>query len=54
MKILLTFDDKFPVDQEKLIGFLKSKSKSIKFDLNKGKYSLKPGLVTKPETFLRL
>jgi len=51
MKILLLFDDKFPVDKDKLTRLLQQKSKAIKFDLHKSKFSLAPGLVSKPKTF---
>jgi hypothetical protein len=51
MKILLLFDEGFPVDQDKLMRLLQQNSKFIKFDLNKSKFSLAPGLVSKPKTF---
>jgi hypothetical protein len=51
MKILLVFDDKFPVDKNKLIHLLQQKSQFIKFDLYKSKFSLPSGLVSKPKTF---
>jgi hypothetical protein len=51
MKILLVFDDKFPVDTTKLIHLLQQKSKFIKFDLYESKFSLTSGLVSKPKTF---
>lgn len=51
MKILLVFDDKFPVDKEKLIHLLQQKSTFLKFNLYKSKFSLPSGLVSKPRTF---
>jgi len=51
MRILLLFDDEFPVDLDKLIHLLQQKSKFIQFDLNKSKFSLAPGLVSKPKAF---
>jgi len=51
MKILLVFDDKFPVDSEALLRLLNERSKSIQFRLYKTKLELPAGLLTKPETF---
>ena len=53
MKVLLIFDDKFPVERDKLIKLAQQKSKFIKFDLHKSKFALPAGLVTKPETFAK-
>ncbi len=53
MKILLVFDDKFPVDKDKVIHLLRQKSKFIKFELYKSKFSLTSGLVTDPKTFIQ-
>jgi hypothetical protein len=51
MKILLVFDDKFPVDSKALLQLLNQLSKSIQFQLYKPKLKLPAGLLTKPETF---
>jgi hypothetical protein len=51
MKVLLIFDNKFPVDQDKLVRLLQQKSKFIKFDLLKSKFALESGLISKPKTF---
>lgn len=51
MKILLIFDDGFPVDKEKLINLLQRKSKFLKFDLAETKFSLPKGLLSAPRTF---
>jgi hypothetical protein len=51
MKILLAFDDTFPVDTDKLTKLVQQKSKFLKFDLYKGKFTLPSGLITKPDTF---
>ena len=51
MKILLVFDDKFPVDKDKLIDLLRQKSKCVTFEIYRSKFSLASGLVSKPKTF---
>src|ERR1700730_7489956 len=51
MTILLLFDDEFPVDLDKWIHLLQQKSRFIQFALNKSKFSLAPGLVSKPKAF---
>lgn len=54
MKILLVFDDQFPVDKDKLIKLVQAKSEFIKFDLHQVKLSLVSGLVSKPDTFIEV
>jgi hypothetical protein len=51
MKILLVFDDKFPIDQDNFIALLKKKTKSLSFEVFDGKFILESGLISKPETF---
>jgi hypothetical protein len=51
MKILLLFDEDFPVDGTKLLDLLKQKSKFLRFDLYKAKFSLTSPLTSKPKTF---
>jgi len=51
MRILLLFDDGFPVAKDKLIRLLQQKSKSVKFDLFESEFSLPSGLLSKPKTF---
>ncbi len=51
MRILLVFDDEFPIDKEKLIDLLRRTSKFIKFDVAKSELSLPSGLLSKPKAF---
>lgn len=51
MKILLVFDDKFPIDKEKLVKLVQEKSIFIQFDLYTDKFALPSGLVNKTKTF---
>ncbi len=44
MKILLIFDEGFPIEQVKFLHLLRQKSKFIKFDHHKSDFSLKSGL----------
>lgn len=53
MRILLLFDETFPIDQAKLLALLQQKSKSIRFGLYKSKFRLRPGLISKPKPFIR-
>lgn len=51
MKILLVFEDKFPIDKEKFIKLIQEKSKFIEVELYASKFVLQNGLITKPKTF---
>lgn len=51
MKVLLAFDNGFPIDKDNLINLLQKKSKFIEFDLYTDKFALPSGLVSKPKTF---
>jgi len=51
MRILLSFDEKFPVNKEKLTKLVQKETKYVKFELYNGINILSKGLITKPETF---
>ncbi len=51
MRILLVFDDEFPLDKEKLLALLNQASKFIKFVLHSSEFHLPSGLLSKPKTF---
>jgi hypothetical protein len=54
MRILLSFDEKFPVNKEQLTKLVQKKTKYVKFELYNGINILFKGLITNPETFKNL
>ena len=54
MKILLSFDDKFPVNKTRLVQLIQQKVKYVEFCLYEGKLVLPSEPVTKPKTFLNV
>ena len=51
MKILLVFDEKFPVDKDKLTKLVQLKTKFVEFELYNEKFTLHTEFITKPKTF---
>ncbi|MDR3048856.1 MAG: hypothetical protein LBV16_03335 [Elusimicrobiota bacterium] len=58
MKTFLVFDKGFPLEKEKLVGFLNQKVNSIKFEINEQEINLQDKLIKVPntssETFIRV